>query len=68
MAQFVPGDRVSVRDPFLAQLRRIMQDTTGSASPNNIGIVERVEGDEVIINFDDGCAAPYKDYEVDLLA
>ena len=68
MLQFSPGDRVSVRDPFLARIRQIMIDTTGSAEPNNTGTVERVEGNEVIINFDDGCAAPYKDYEVDLLA
>ena len=60
MSAFKPGDRVYVTDPGLAQLRRIMRDATGEEpAPNHHGTVDEVEGDQVLINFDDGVCAPY---------
>lgn len=65
MSEWKKGDRVRVTDPALAQLREIMRKATGQeAPPNHHGTVYRVEGDEVLINFDDGGCAPYPAAEV----
>ena len=57
---FKAGDRVQVIDPALDQLRDIMRRATGEEpSPNHHGTVDRVEDDEILINFDDGGCAPY---------
>lgn len=55
------GDRVQVTDPGLAKLREIFGP---DAPPNHHGTVERIEGDLILINFDDGCSAPYPTEEV----
>lgn len=67
MTKFVPGDRVKVNDPFLAQLKHIAEQSGEEMPPNNTGTVYKVNGDEVIINFDDGCGAPYPVSDVELL-
>lgn len=63
------GDRVYVTDPGLAQLREIMRRTTGvEPKPNHHGTVDEVWADgTVLINFDDGGAAPYPLDEVRLM-
>lgn len=62
---FKPGDRVQVIDVGLARLREIMRSSTGEEPPpNHHGSVYRVEGDEILINFDDGGCAPYPRQEV----
>ena len=59
--QIKVGDRVAVDDPALAKLAEIMRDAAGEEPPpNNEGVVDEVRGDgTLIINFDDGGAAPY---------
>jgi hypothetical protein len=63
---FKPGDRVYVADPGLAELRAIMRRATGKEPPpNHHGTVEEVwPNGTVLIDFDDGCAAPYPPAEV----
>jgi hypothetical protein len=59
---FSAGDRVYVIDPGLAQLREIMRSATGTEpKPNHHGTVEEIweGGSTILINFDDGVAAPY---------
>jgi hypothetical protein len=62
---FKIGDRVFVTDPGLAQLRDIMARATGTApKPNHYGTIadeqyDDINDDSLIINFDDGTAAPY---------
>lgn len=62
---FKKGDRVYVTDPGLERLREIMRDVTGKEPPpNHHGTVAKLWGASVLINFDDGCAAPYPVSEV----
>lgn len=61
---FKPGQRVKVNDPGLAELAAIFKEATGEdPPPNNEGVVadDQYEdlSDSIIINFDDGVAAPY---------
>lgn len=56
------GQRVYVLDEGLAQLRAVMRRATGSEpKPNHHGTVAELwdDGETVLIDFDDGCAAPY---------
>lgn len=65
---FKPGDRVAVHDPALEQLQAIMRSATDEEPPpNNIGTVDEVDGDRVLINFDDGGCAPYPARDTRLL-
>ena len=62
MLRLKKGDRVSVNDPVLAQLRAIMRQATGQEpKPNHIGTIEdpAFGQGEVLIYFDDGSSAPY---------
>lgn len=70
MANFKQGDRVLVTDIALAQMREIMRMATGAdPEPNHHGTVDEVwEDGTVLINFDDGNAAPYPPREVRLLS
>lgn len=65
---YAPGERVYVTDPGLAQLRAIMRRATGQEPPpNHHGTVADDPWDDpetVLINFDDGGAAPYPLHEV----
>jgi hypothetical protein len=62
---FKPGDRVYVTDPALAAMRDIMRRATGvEPAPNHHGTVNEIWEDSVLINFDDGCGAPYPFSEV----
>lgn len=65
-----PGDRVAVHDPALEEVQRIFRDATGEEpAPNNQGVVDRIYADgTVLINFDDGGAAPYPANEVGRIA
>jgi hypothetical protein len=57
---FQAGDRVAVDDSALAELRAIFRDATGKEPPpNNVGTVDEVHGDTLLIDFDDGGCAPY---------
>jgi class 3 adenylate cyclase len=61
----VPGDRVKVMDPALAELRATMAAATHEEPvPNHHGTVESVDGDRILIVFDDGGSAPYQRNEV----
>ena len=62
MASFQPGQRVKVNDPALAELQAIFKKALGeNPPPNNEGVVADDQYDDafVLINFDDGGAAPY---------
>ena len=61
---FQHGDRVYVTDPGLAELRAMMRQFGHDPAPNHHGTVDYVEGDLVVITFDDGNAAPYPADEV----
>lgn len=60
---FKPGDRVYVIDAGLASLRKIMRDATGrEPAPNHHGTVSAGPWESpgsVLIEFDEGGAAPY---------
>lgn len=58
------GDRVQVTDPALAQMREIMRRSGIEPKPNHTGTVSKVWDDSILIDFDDGCAAPYPFAEV----
>jgi hypothetical protein len=64
-----PGDRVRVNDPALEQLADIFRKATGDEPvPNNVGVVDEVFKDTVVVIFDDsGQAAPYSLAEVEVL-
>jgi hypothetical protein len=67
--QFKPGDRVLVLDAGLEMLRNIMRQHGHDPKPNHHGTVaELYDGDEVLINFDDGGCAPYPINDVRRLA
>lgn len=55
------GDRVMVNDPALEELRNIFVawNPGKAAKPNHHGTIDRIDGDEAIITFDDGGCAPY---------
>lgn len=65
-----PGDRVYVTDPGLAELRAIMRRYGHEPFPNHHGTVHEVDGDEILIYFDNedgpglGSGAPYPRAEV----
>ncbi len=62
---FKLGDRVYVTDAGLAKLRQFMRNATGEEpAPNHHGTVDDLWPDSVLINFDDGGAAPYPYSEV----
>lgn len=65
MKELQVGDRVYVTDPALAAMRDIMRRATGTEpKPNHYGIVASVDGDRVLVTFDDGMAAPYSASDV----
>lgn len=62
MSNLTVGQRVYVLDQGLAELRSIMLRATGSQpKPNHRGTIAELwdEGQTVLIDFDDGAAAPY---------